>query len=495
MAETLNPDGTPIVLGDVLLSTPGLAGQAELYVPGVPGMRGPEETARQFADSLAATEFAEQLTIEVSGHGELDTNGGTRAGGGGADIAVEVPGPGSGFAQVMLYTAEDGTQTWHLPDDIPAETDALVTRGADRRIYRIPRTVMPTAAADPGTRGLVVAIGKKVLKVLVFPIVEKGVAIIAEKIAGHWEDSHRPYRLRTFTPDDYTSPDGRELGDENWAALGSGRSLMFIHGTFSRAYTGFGRMPRAVMTELHERYGGRVFAFDHPTLASSPTDNAEWLARNLPNGLKLDADIITHSRGGLVAREISEYADQLGLSGRLTMQRLVMVAAPNAGTALAAVSHWKSYIDRITNVLQFLPDNPITDTMDAVLTLLKHVVLGAVGGLDGLTSMDPGGSYLRTRLNPPTVSPHGQYFAVASNYEPPAGSPLLRVARDGVTDLVFGVEQNDLIVPTSGAYTARGAAGFPIPAPLVFAPAAGVEHSGYWAQEPFTTQLLRWLTP
>jgi hypothetical protein len=495
MAETLNPDGTPIVLGDVLLSTPGLTGQAELYVPGVPGMRGPEETAQQFADALAATEFAEQLSVEVSGHGELDTNGGTRAGGGGADITVEVPGPGSGFAQVVLYTAEDGTQTWHLPDGIPAETGALVTRGPDRRTYHIPRTVMPAAAADPGTRGLVVAIGKKVLKVLVFPIVEKGVAIVADKIAERWENSYRPYRLRTFTPDDYRSPDGRILGDEDWAALGSGRSLMFIHGTFSRAHTGFGHMPPAVLAELHERYDGRVFAFDHPTLASSPTDNAGWLAKHLPDGLKLDADVITHSRGGLVAREICEYADQLGLSGRLTMQRLVMVGVPNAGTALAAVSHWKSFIDRITNVLQFVPDNPVTDTMDAVLTLLKHVVLGAVGGLDGLTSMDPGGSYLRTRLNPPTTPPRGQYFAVASNYEPPAGSPLLRVARDGVTDLVFGLEKNDLIVPTNGVYTAPGAGGFPIPAPLVFPAAAGVEHSSYWAQAPFTSQLLQWLTP
>ncbi len=155
---------------------------------------------------------------------------------------------------------------------------------------------------------------------------------------------------------------------------------------------------------------------------------------------------------------------------------------------------WKSYIDRITNVLQFLPDNPVTDTMDAVLTLLKHVALGAVRGLDGLTSMDPSGSYLRTRLNPSTVLPHGQYFAVASNYEPPPGSPLWRVARDDVTDLVFGLAQNDLIVPTDGVYTVPGAGGFPILAPLVFPADAGVEHSGYWARGPFTSQLLQWLT-
>jgi hypothetical protein len=326
----------------------------------------------------------------------------------------------------------------------------------------------------------------------VFPLVEKGAEFVAEKIAERWEASHRPYRLRTFTPDDYASPDGRDLADADWTALGSGRALLFVHGTFSRANTGFGRLPRAVMAELYQRYGGRVFAFDHPTLSSSPTDNARWLAKTLPSGLRIDADLVTHSRGGLVARELCEYADQLGLAGRLNVQQVVMVAAPNAGTALAAVSHWKAFIDRVTNVLQFVPDNPVTDTMDAVLTLLKHVVLGAVGGLDGLTSMDPGGSYLRTRLNPPTV-PHGRYLAVASDYRPPPGSPLLQVARDGLTDLVFGPERNDLIVPTDGVYTVPGAGGFPILAPLVFPPAAGVEHSSYMAQEPFTSRLLGWL--
>jgi hypothetical protein len=495
MAETLNPDGTPIYLGNIALSTPGLTGEAELYLPGVSGMRAPQETAQQFADALAATEFSEQFTVEITGQTELNANGGTRAGGGGDNIAIQVPGPGTGFAQVLLYTAEDGTQTWHLPDDIPAEAAAVRTRGADSRTYHIPRAVMPAADGAQRTRGLVFAVGKKVLKVLVFPLVEKGMEFVAAKVAERWEATHRPYRLRTFTPGDYTAADGRELGDADWAALGSGRALLFVHGTFSRAHTGFGRLPRAVMTELHERYAGRVFAFDHPTLASSPTDNARWLAKALPSGLRIDADVITHSRGGLVAREICEYADQLGLSGRLDVQRLVMVAAPNAGTALAAVSHWKTFIDRVTNLLQFVPDNPVTDTMDAVLTVLKHVVLGAVSGLDGLMSMDPGGSYLRTRLNPPAALPHGRYFAVASDYRPPPGSPLLQVARDGLTDLVFGLEQNDLIVPTDGVFAVPGAHGFPIPAPLVFAPAAGVEHTSYMAQEPFTSQLLGWLAP
>jgi hypothetical protein len=491
MPETLSPDGTPVYLGDVVLGTPGLTGQAELYWPDVNGMRGPQETSGQFDDALAAAGFTEQLTVEITGQAELDLNGGTRAGGGGDDITVEVPGPGTQFAQVVLYTAEDGTQTWHLPEDIPVSL--VRTRGGDSRSYRIPRAVMAPPAGGPPSRGLVTATGKKVLQFFVFRLFDKGVAIAANRIAAHWEDTHRPYRLRTFTHSEYSTPDGRDLGDADWNALASGPALLFIHGTFSRSYTGFGHLPPTVMAKLHELYGGRVFAFDHPTMATSPTDNVRWLAKTLPAGQRIEADVITHSRGGLVAREICEYGDQLDLAGRLDVRRLVMVAAPNAGTALAAVTHWKTLVDRMTNILQFVPDNPVTDTMAAVLTLLKHVALGAVDGLDGLTAMDPDGSYLHTRLNQKTALSGGQYFAVASDYQPPQGSPLLRVARDGVTDLVFGLRENDLVVPTDGVSMGPEAGGFPILDPLVFPATAGVEHSTYMGQEPFTSQLLQWL--
>ncbi len=332
------------------------------------------------------------------------------------------------------------------------------------------------------------------LQFFVFRLFDKGVEIAANRIAAHWENTHRPYRIRTFTPGDYATAGGRDLGDADWNALTAGTALLFIHGTFSRSYTGFGHLPPAVLGQLHQLYGGRVFAFDHPTMATSPTDNVRWLAQCLPAGLRVEADIITHSRGGLVAREICEYGGQLGLAGRLGVRRLVMVAAPNAGTALAAVTHWKTLVDRMTNILQFVPDNPVTDTMAAVLTLLKHVVLGAVDGLDGLTAMDPDGSYLHTRLNQKSALARGRYFAVASDYQPPAGSPLSRVARDGLTDLVFGLRENDLVVPTDGAYAGPDAGGFPILEPLVFPAAAGVEHSSYMGQEPFTSQLLRWLS-
>jgi len=405
---------------------------------------------------------------------------------------LQVPGPGSGFGQVLLYTAEDGTQTWHLPEDVPAQGEAVAARGAERRTYRVPRMISPVPTDDPGTRGLIAAIGKKLLKVLAFRLIEEAGEFVAERIAARWEARNRPHRLRSFTPQDF-STSGRELGPDDWAHLASGPALLFVHGTFSRTDAGFGRLPTELVTQLHERYQGRVFAFDHPTLATSPTDNARWLAGQLPAGLSFQVDVVAHSRGGLVARELGEHGPELGLD-RFALRRLVMVGTPNAGTALADVANWTGYLNRMTNLLQFVPDNPVTDTMDAVLTLLKHVALGAVRGLDGLTAMDPKGDYLVGRLNQPAGrATSGEYLAVASDYQPPAGSPLLRVARNGVTDLVFGADGNDLVVPTDGVFTVPGAIGFPIATVLNLPPVAAVDHTSYMANQSFGASLLEWL--
>ena len=96
----------------------------------------------------------------------------------------------------------------------------------------------------------------------------------------------------------------RRLNAGDWARLGAGRALLFVHGTFSSC-DAFHDLPPAVMEELSARYGGRLFAFDHPTLSDDPAANAEYLLAQLPAGTSLTVDIVCHSRGGLVAREIA----------------------------------------------------------------------------------------------------------------------------------------------------------------------------------------------
>ena len=498
MAERLRPTGAPLPLGGVMLRTPGLDGVAELQVAGAAGLRAVAEPSSAFLGALDTAGFTEQLTVAIVGAQEVTAASGSRAVAGDDAITVEVPGPGDGFAQVLLYTAEDGSLTWHLPEKATSSTAAPTLRTGDRRTYRVPRAVVPTddtpeELAPPASRGLVATVGRKLFQVFAVRLVQAASRRAAGGLAARWEAAHRPYGLRRFGPGGYDAPAGDlELCDADWADLASGPALLFVHGTFSRSHTAFGALPPALMQALHARYGGRVFAFDHPTLGPDPAATATWLGRELAGRGRLTVDVVAHSRGGLVAREICEHGAEHGLGG-VDVRRLVMVATPNAGTALADVGYWKTWVDRMTNILQFVPDNPVTDTFDAVLTLLTHVAVGTVHGLDGLRAMDPAGPYLRHRPNAAAPACVSRYRAVAADYEPPSGSPLWRVTRDLGTDLVFGAADNDLVVPTDGVFTVPGGAGFTIAEPLLFDAPAGVEHTGYWDREPFGRSLLGWL--
>jgi len=170
---------------------------------------------------------------------------------------------------------------------------------------------------------------------------------------------------------------------------------------------------------------------------------------------------------------------------------VVMVGTPNAGTALAHKDNLSKFLDRITGILQFVPDNAVTDTLDVVLSVLKQIAIGAFGGLDGIMCMNPAGEYL-LNFNK-TDGSTATYHAVASNYDPPSGSSVAQIARNGVIDVVFGAAHNDLVVPTNGVFEVPGTTGFPIADPLVFEASEGVIHSTYWTQPKFAAKLLEWL--
>jgi hypothetical protein len=167
-----------------------------------------------------------------------------------------------------------------------------------------------------------------------------------------------------------------------------------------------------------------------------------------------------------------------------------MVASPNAGTVLADRRHLSDLLDRVTDLAQFVPDNGVTDTLGVVFTVLKQLAVGAVGGLDGLTSMDPTGEYLAALNARP--SPATEVWAVAADYEPPRGAPLTRVARNGATDLVFS-QANDLVVPTGGCWDVPDAGGFPIANRLVLAADRGVDHCSFFRDPEVNATLLDWL--
>jgi pimeloyl-ACP methyl ester carboxylesterase len=496
MTSSLRPDGRPVVVGDVTIVSPGLKGLVDVFVPGAAGLRGSDSAQDALVEALDVTGMQEQVTVVIHDH-SIDTTvtpvRARSADAGGPGLSVTVRGPGTGMGQVLMAVDEAGFVTWALPDDIPVAEST--TRGGDSRTYTVP--LEPAEENDSGKRGLLAAVGKRVLKVLAFRLLDAVAGEVANRFAARWEERARPYRLRSFGPDDYLSADAPGLTVQDLAGLRDVPALLFVHGELTLCHSCFGSLPVDVLRRLADRYQGRVLAFDHPTVSLDPTANAAWLA-DMVRGAGLVLDVVGHSRGGLVARMLAEQPGRVGLQAdSLRVRRLVMVATPNQGTALADGERLAKYVERVTNLLEFVPDTGIVDVLTIVIEVVKQIAVGAYDGLEGIAAMKPGGVWL-TELNtatPSATAPTTSYFAVASNYAPPPGSPLLRIARDKVTDLVFGEAGNDLIVAEQSVYGSNGGSLFPVADPVLLTADRSVDHSSYWSSPAVHSALENWLQP
>ena len=117
----LDPYGNRVVVGNVTLITPGLAGTAESFVPRRGGTRGTdmqaaEMTTAAFDTALSEEHLRPQETVEIRGTAEIQANAPTRTTGYGEPaIVAEVPDAGEDWGQVLLYTDEAGVTTWNFP--------------------------------------------------------------------------------------------------------------------------------------------------------------------------------------------------------------------------------------------------------------------------------------------------------------------------------------------------------------------------------------------
>lgn len=493
MSTALRSDGRSVEVEGVTIVSPGLRGRVEVFHGGAPGLRSADAALDVLVDALSATRMQEQRTVVIKDHsvdhGALSTAPTRSTRFEEPALAVTVPGPGTGMGQVMLAADEAGVVRWVFADDIPPEES--VTRGGDSRTYTVPIAV--AEEQDTGQRGLLGALGRKVLKVFAFKLLDKVTGALANHFAAKWEAEAHPHRLRAFGPDDYFLPDVPALSSEDLAEFSGKPTLLFVHGTMSLSHSGFRRLPRDVVGRLYDRYEHRVLAFDHPTVSVDPTANAAWLARQVA-GADLPVDIVAHSRGGLVSRVLIERPDSIGLApGSIEVRRLVMVATPNQGTALANKDRLGDLVDRVTNLLELIPDNAATDVLTVVISVVKQMAVAAYGGLDGIMAMRPGGDWLRdlNQARPVTAI----YHAIASNYEPAEDSPLARLTRDRVVDLIFKNIGNDLIVPEGGVYAANGATSFPVKDFVSFSSGESVDHSSYWTSAKVHQNFEDWLRP
>jgi CHAT domain-containing protein len=231
------------------------------------------------------------------------------------------------------------------------------------------------------------------------------------------------------------------------------RVLFIIHGTFSKTESPVQGLGKEFLEWACGKYR-RVIGWDHWTLSKTPEDNARELRQRLDPALLSNhrLDIITHSRGGLVARAFIEL-----LGHGEAVRRVVFVGTPNAGTNLANPKNWGRAADVLVNLVHLDP----TGLYGKLSGFLVHVltqgaVSEAVKQIPGLQAQNPearGNKEFLGRLQKPGALPPGvTYAAVAANYEPDRDEFNLKrlqtEALDTAVDAFYG-DPNDLVVDTA----------------------------------------------
>lgn len=258
----------------------------------------------------------------------------------------------------------------------------------------------------------------------------------------------------------------------------SGRTLLFVHGTFSNADNMLGEFTvpggpglRFLDRATHgaKKYDNVVF-FDHPTLSVSPVINALELGRVMARSSG-QIDVIGHSRGGLVVRWwLEAFGDSLRLASAAQV-RAVLAGSPLHGTSLAAPDKIQNAMSLVSNVGTFAEKtlslvgvaNPllwvagklveviVSVTGALAKTPLVDALTALVPGLSGQSAVDNNHELNRLRTGPVAVAP--AYYAVISNFETKdPGWKFWRNFRtdragDLAADIVFP-GANDLVVDT-----------------------------------------------
>jgi hypothetical protein len=467
----------------------GVAGSVRFGASPASGRRDDSPSFGDLEAALAGAEMHERAVLELAAADDaLLPIAGTTRRSEAPVVLLDVPAPQAGHAQVVLEADEDGLVRWHLAE---ATLPGDARRGAgEQQRFRIALQRHASAAPPaPGERRFFGRLLRRVLKVLVFPILDPIVGAIAHAIAQGYESHHAPYRLRRFEAGDFQMAGASELSPDDWPRLRGGRALLWLHGTFSTSHGCFSRLDPALVGELSARYGGRSFALDHWTLAHDPRGNLAWLLEHMPPGPPLEVDIVCHSRGGLLARTLAATWAQ----DRVRVRRIVFVATPNDGTALAHADHMVRMLERYTNVVQWIPGGVV---LDAVLAAVKVLAHGALKGLPGLSAQSPDSDFLGSLRA--TGAPAADTFAIAADWEPAEGSPLAALVReriaDSVMDGVFRQVANDLVVPTHGVAAATGP-GFPIAPGRVhtFGSDRGAVHTNLFGFPETAARLRDWL--
>ncbi|MEW6607221.1 MAG: caspase family protein [bacterium] len=223
--------------------------------------------------------------------------------------------------------------------------------------------------------------------------------------------------------------------------------LLFIHGTFSSTAGGFGAITGDTIKRWKNKYD-MILGFDHKTLSKTPKENSREMLKILPDGFQVD--IISHSRGGLVLRSLTELCQSELVKKAIVVNKAIMVGTPNAGTTLADPIRWKTMADLLTTLFSLTGGAWLKIALPFLTGVIRYLSskLDNPEVIPGLWAQNPNSPFLTT-LNPDQKPPNTTYAAITSDFEPRNffQKAVLENILDMVADAFFGYA-NDMVVNT-----------------------------------------------
>jgi hypothetical protein len=506
LTRTIDPTAAVTFPNGTMVETRAGPGSVTQFTPEAPGLRSAQlpseiDASPEFEAALRELGIEEQETVHMD---VLPPAGRLRSDAPEDAIVLQPSVPAGDIRpRVVLYGDESGGLSWHFAEDAfltPEQRQRLLQRGLraappNRFVIRArtgdARLTMSNGVPRGSLRGPITKIGRKVLKVLVIPLTDLLLGKPIEMMVRAVEQRKRRNLIWQVTPDNYNRPPVTPVTD--WSGIGEGRTLLIVHGILSCVEGMLSGLPRSAMERWCESYEGRVIAFNHLSLVDSPEDNARFFLHQakqaLPQG-RLEFDLLCHSRGGIVSRMMAEHGEQLVPRSNVAFNSIYFVASPNNGSQLGDPDHMVDMVDIFTNFLTNFPDGPVMYSIEMLLAIVKMLASAGMKRLPGIDSMGtaPDG-FIAKRLNEGGRRLDIRYGAAASDYEPRPGADngffqgrFGNMAMDRIFTKQGQPTANDLVVPRDSVFATNGHPLFPIANPLLYRPADGVWHSGFFSQ-------------